>query len=153
VHELRSASDRSSRCTIDSNRKDNSTDWISSSSSSIENTVADFTIYHNPRCSKSRQTLALLQDKGVEPTIVEYLKSPPTASELKAIIERLGIKPEQLVRKSEEIYKSKYAGKTLSDAQWIAALIKNPILIERPIVVSGKGAVLGRPPENVMQLL
>jgi arsenate reductase (glutaredoxin) len=115
--------------------------------------VADFTIYHNPRCSKSRQTLALLQDKGVEPTIVEYLKSPPTASELKAIIERLGIKPEQLVRKSEEIYKSKYAGKTLSDAQWIAALIENPILIERPIVVSSKRAVLGRPPENVMQLL
>lgn len=114
---------------------------------------AMFTIYHNPKCSKSRTTLALLQERGVEPKIVEYLKTPPTRDELKAIIEKLGIEPEQLVRKGEEIYKTKYAGKQLTGAQWIDAMIKDPILIERPIVVSGSRAVIGRPPENVEALL
>jgi arsenate reductase (glutaredoxin) len=115
--------------------------------------VAEFTIYHNPRCSKSRETLALLQAKGIEPSIVEYLKTPPGASQLKAIVKRLGIKPEQLVRKSEEIYKSRYANKTLSDAQWIEAMVEYPSLIERPIVIRGQRAALGRPPQNVLQLL
>ena len=115
--------------------------------------MAEFTIYHNPRCSKSRETLALLQTKGIEPSIVEYLKTPPSASQLKGIIKQLGIKPEQLLRKSEEIYKSKYANKTLSDAQWIEAMVENPSLIERPIVIHGQRAALGRPPENVLQLL
>lgn len=115
--------------------------------------MADFTIYHNPRCTKSRETLRLLQDKGIEPRVIEYLKEPPTAAQLKTLVAQLGIKPEQLVRKGEEIFKTKYAGKSLSDAQWIEAMAKNPILIERPIVVSGKRAVLGRPPENVLQLL
>ena len=115
--------------------------------------MAEFTIYHNPRCSKSRETLALLQTKGIEPSIVEYLKTPPSASQLKAIVKQLGIKPEQLVRKSEEIYKSKYANKTLSDAQWIEAMVENPSLIERPIVIHGQRAALGRPPQNVLQLL
>jgi arsenate reductase (glutaredoxin) len=112
-----------------------------------------FTIYHNPKCTKSRATLALLQEKGVEPKIVEYLKTPPTAAELKAIVAKLGIKPEQLVRKGEDEYKASYAGKTLTDAQWLEALAKHPILIERPIVVSGDRAVIGRPPENVSALL
>jgi arsenate reductase len=112
-----------------------------------------FTIYHNPRCTKSRATLALLQKHGIEPQVIEYLRTPPSKAELKRIIASLGITPEQLVRKGEEIYKSKYAGKTLSDAQWIDALIGDPILIERPIVVSGNRAVIGRPPENVMALL
>jgi arsenate reductase len=112
-----------------------------------------FTIYHNPRCSKSRATLALLQENGVEPKIVEYLKTPPTKAELKAIIDKLGIEPEQLVRKGEEVYKTKYAGRKLTAAQWIDAMVENPILIERPIVVSGARAVLGRPPENVEELL
>ena len=112
-----------------------------------------FTIYHNPRCGKSRATLALLQERGIEPRIVEYLKTPPSAAELKKIVEQLGIAPEQLIRKGEEIYKTQYAGKTLSDAQWIDAMVENPILIERPIVISGKRAVLGRPPENVLRLL
>jgi arsenate reductase (glutaredoxin) len=111
------------------------------------------TIYHNPKCSKSRQTLALLQESGIEPQVVEYLKTPPTAAELKSILEKLGMKPEQLVRKGEDVYKSLYAGKTLTDAQWIEAMVKHPILIERPVVVSGNRAVLGRPPENVVQLL
>ena len=112
-----------------------------------------FTIYHNPKCTKSRGTLALLQKHGIEPQMIEYLKTPPSKAELKRIITSLGITPEQLVRKGEEIYKSKYAGKTLSDAQWIDAMIGDPILIERPIVVSGSRAVIGRPPENVTALL
>jgi arsenate reductase len=112
-----------------------------------------FTIYHNPKCTKSRQTLGLLQENGVEPTVIEYLKTPPTAAELQAIVAKLGIKPEQLVRKGEDEYKANYAGKTLTDAQWLDALAKHPILIERPIVVSGDRAVIGRPPENVNPLL
>ena len=110
-------------------------------------------IYHNPKCSKSRETLALLRDRGVEPRIVEYLKAPPTAAELKAIVGKLGIQPEQLVRKGEEIYKTKYAGRTLTDAQWIEAMVKDPILIERPIVVAGRRAAIGRPPESILPLL
>jgi arsenate reductase (glutaredoxin) len=112
-----------------------------------------FTIFHNPKCTKSRQTLALLQEHGVEPQVVEYLKNPPTAAELKGILAKLGMKPEQLVRKGEEVFKENYAGKTLTDAQWIDAMVKHPILIERPIVVSGNRAVIGRPPENVKPLL
>jgi arsenate reductase (glutaredoxin) len=112
-----------------------------------------FTIYHNPKCTKSRGTLALLQENAVEPRIIEYLKTPPTALELKAIIGKLGIAAEDLVRKGEEVYKANYAGKQLTAAQWIEAMVSHPILIERPIVVSGNRAVIGRPPENVKSLL
>ena len=115
--------------------------------------MTTFTVYHNPRCSKSRATLALLEKNGIAPQIVEYLKTPLTAAELKAITTKLAMKPQELVRKSEDVYKSKYAGKQLSDDQWLAALAKDPILLERPIVVAGKRAVLGRPPENVLQIL
>ena len=115
--------------------------------------MSEFTIYHNPKCSKSRAALALLTERGIEPRIVEYLKTPPTSAELDAIVAALGIKPEQLVRKGEDIYKSSYAGKPLTDSQWIDAMVKHPVLIERPIVVKGKRAVLGRPPENVAKLL
>jgi arsenate reductase len=115
--------------------------------------MSNFTIYHNPRCTKSRATLALLQGRGIEPRVIEYLETPPTAAELKAIIGQLGISAEQLVRKGEDIYKTKYAGKTLTDAQWIEAMVRDPVLIERPIVVSGDRAVIGRPPENVEPLL
>lgn len=115
--------------------------------------MSDVTIYHNPRCGKSRAALALLQERGIEPRIVEYLKTPPSKAELEQIISRLGIKPEQLVRKGEDVYKSKFAGKTLTDKQWIAALHENPILIERPIVIKGTRAVIGRPPENVLELI
>jgi arsenate reductase len=111
------------------------------------------TIYHNPKCGKSRATLALLQERGIEPRIIEYLKTPLTRTELEAIIAKLGIAAEELVRKSEDIYKSKYAGQKLTDSEWIEAMGQNPILIERPIVVKGDRAVLGRPPENVNQLL
>jgi arsenate reductase len=111
------------------------------------------TIYHNPRCSKSRETLALIEKKGLQPQIVEYLKTPPTKEELRSLLKKLGMKPEQLVRKGEDAYKEKFAGKALGDEQWLEALAKNPVLIERPIVVKGAKAVLGRPPENVLLLI
>lgn len=111
------------------------------------------TIYHNPRCSKSRNTLALLQQNGIEPTVVEYLKQPPDRATLKSIVKKLGVQPEQIVRKGEDTYKHNYAGKTLSADQWLEALATHPILIERPIVVKGDRAVIGRPPENVLNLI
>jgi arsenate reductase len=110
------------------------------------------TIYHNPRCGKSRAALALLEERGVEPRIVEYLKTPPSAAELAAIVEKLGLTPEQLIRKGEEVYKARYAGKSLTPSEWIKAMVQHPILIERPIIVKGARAVLGRPPENVAKL-
>jgi arsenate reductase len=115
--------------------------------------MSDITIFHNPRCSKSRAALALIQERGIEPRIVEYLKHPPAAAELKAIIAKLGIEAEDLVRKGEEVFKSAYAGRTLSGDEWIAAMVRDPILLERPIVVRGARAVIGRPPENVTKLL
>jgi arsenate reductase (glutaredoxin) len=116
--------------------------------------VSDITVYHNPRCSKSRATLELIERKGAEhPKVIEYLQTPPTAKELEVLVAKLGIEPEQLVRKGEEIYKSEYAGKKLTRAQWIEAMVRHPILIERPIVVAGDRAVIGRPPENVLTLL
>ena len=113
----------------------------------------DLTLYHNPKCSKSRATLALLHERGVNPRIVPYLENPPSAPELKAIVARLGIRPEQLVRRNEDVFRSKYAGRTLTDDEWIEAMVKDPILIERPIVVRGRQAAIGRPPENVLPLL
>ena len=113
----------------------------------------NLTIYHNPKCSKSRQTLALLEGRGIRPRLVEYLMSPPSAAELSAIVARLGIRPQALVRKGEDIYKAKYAGKTLTDAEWIEAMVSDPILIERPIVVAGGKAAIGRPPDRVLELI
>jgi arsenate reductase len=111
------------------------------------------TIYHNPQCSKSRQALELLRGRGIEPRIIEYLKTPPTEAELAEIVERLGMRPEALVRKNEDIYKANYAGRSLSDEEWIAALARDPVLMERPIVVAGTRAAIGRPPEQVLALL
>lgn len=110
-------------------------------------------IYHNPRCGKSRQTLKLLQEQDEPLEIVEYLKNQPTIEELREIVTKLGIRPGELVRKGESIFKEQYKGKDLSDDQWIAAMVENPILIERPIVIKGDQAVIGRPPENVHQLI
>lgn len=110
-------------------------------------------IYHNPRCTKSRQTLALLQENGVEPQVVEYLKELLSVEELKELISLLGITPLELVRKNEIIWKEQFKGKELSDDEVIQAMVKNPKLIERPIVVKQKKAALGRPPENVLQLI
>jgi len=111
------------------------------------------TIYHNPRCGKSRGALAILGEHGIEPVIVEYLKNPPTRDELHAILKKLRMRPEQIVRKGENVYQDNFASKTLSDEEWLDALAKYPVLIERPIVVKGNRAVIGRPPENVLTLL
>ncbi len=110
-------------------------------------------IFHNPRCTKSRETLCLLQEKGAAPEIVEYLKDSPNEKQLKEIIKLLKIKPEQLLRKKEPLFDKKFKNKKLSDAEWIKIMVKNPILIERPIVIKGKKAVIGRPPENVLDII
>lgn len=110
-------------------------------------------IYHNPRCSKSRQGLAILNDKKLDFEIVKYLDTPPTEDELKTIIAKLGIEPIALVRKGEAIWKENYKGKELSDAAIIKAMAENPKLIERPIVIKDNRAVLGRPPENIIGLI
>ncbi|KYG81922.1 arsenate reductase [Roseivirga ehrenbergii] len=110
-------------------------------------------IYHNPRCQKSRQTLQLIEESGEMLTIVEYLKETPSEDQLREILKKLGMKAEEIVRKSEAVYKEQFKGKTLSEDEWIAAMVEYPSLIERPIVVKGDKAVLGRPPENVKSLL
>ena len=115
--------------------------------------MSNLTIYHNPACTKSRQTLELIRASGHEPRVVEYLKTPPSEAELTAIVHKLGIAPLQLVRRNEQVFKDRYAGKTLSDAQWIEAMVAHPILMERPIVVRGNAAAIGRPPQNVEPLL
>jgi arsenate reductase (glutaredoxin) len=110
-------------------------------------------IYHNPRCGKSRQTLALLQASGIPVEIIEYLKNPPTENELREIISLLKIRPKELIRQKEEIFVRNYKDKTYSDEEWIKIMVENPILIERPIVVDGKKAIIGRPPAKVQELL
>lgn len=112
------------------------------------------TIFHNPRCSKSRQTLALIEDNGVAAEVVLYLEDTPSSSQLQGIIKKLGISPRELLRKGEEAYKTLgLSDVNLSDAALVKAMVSNPKLIERPIVVSGDKAILGRPPENVLELL
>lgn len=110
-------------------------------------------IYHNPRCSKSRQTLNLLKEQGIEPEIVLYLNTPPSKTELQTLVKQLNIKPSQLLRKGEKIYKEQFKGKEISETEWIDIMMEYPKLIERPIVVKDGKAVLGRPPENVLDLL
>ncbi|WP_374682493.1 arsenate reductase (glutaredoxin) [Accumulibacter sp.] len=110
-------------------------------------------IYHNNRCSKSRAACQLIADRGVEVEVVDYLKTPPSRDELRALLDKLGMKPEELVRRGEAVFKENYAGRSLSDDEWLDALAAHPILIERPIVVRGERAVLGRPPEKVLELL
>ena len=111
------------------------------------------TIYHNPRCGKSREALSLLRERAVEPQVVEYLKQLLTKDELRTLVRKLAIKPEELVRKGEPVYKEKYKGKKLSDEQWLDALVRDPILMERPVVVCGDRAAIGRPPEKVLEVL
>lgn len=112
------------------------------------------TIYHNPRCSKSRQTLALIEEKGVTPEIVLYLETPPDAKTLKDLLAKLGLSARNIMRKGEDEYKDNQLGdESLSEDELIAAMVKYPKVIERPIVVSNGKAVLGRPPENVLDIL
>ncbi len=110
-------------------------------------------IYHNNRCSKSRCGLEILENSGKEFEIVKYLDTVPSKEELKEIIVLLGISPIELVRKNEKIWKESFKGKELSDDQIIKAMIDNPKLIERPIVINGSKAVIGRPPENINTIL
>ena len=111
-------------------------------------------IYHNPRCSKSRQTLQLLQEQGIEPEIIEYLKTPPTAEELNDILQKLGMEPRELMRKKEAEYKANGLDDEKLDRQaLINDMVNHPILIERPIVVANDKAAIGRPPKAVLTIL
>jgi len=112
------------------------------------------TIYHNPRCTKSRQTLALLQERGFEPEIVEYLETPPDKTTLKKILSLLDFEPRQLMRCKESVYAELGLDEDgIGNDELIEAMIKNPILIERPIVLANGRAAIGRPPENVLAIL
>ena len=110
-------------------------------------------IYHNPRCRKSRETLELIKANGISPEIVLYLEEVPTKEMLKSILEKLQIPAEKLLRKGEKVFKENYKGQKHSEEEWIDIMISNPKLIERPIVLEGDKAVLGRPPENVLELI
>lgn len=111
-------------------------------------------IYHNPRCSKSRATLALIEQRGVEPEIIEYLKTPPSEDELRRVLKLLQIGPRDIMRKGEAAYREQGLDDPgLSDDELIAAMINTPILIERPIVLANNKAALGRPPESVLDIL
>lgn len=111
-------------------------------------------IYHNPRCSKSRAALDLIRGEGIEPEIIRYLETPPTAGELKDLLARMGKAPRDVMRKGERVYKELGLGTAdVSDAELIKTMVANPVLIERPIVVSEKGVRLGRPPESVLDVL
>lgn len=112
------------------------------------------TIYHNPRCSKSRQTLQLLQQQGIAPEIIEYLKTPPSVQELDDILQKLDMEPRKLMRKTEAAYKANgFDDASLDRLALITAMVDHPILIERPIVVANGKAALGRPPEAVLVIL
>jgi arsenate reductase len=116
--------------------------------------MSDLTMWHNPRCSKSRQTLQLIRDRGIEPTIVEYLKEPPTVAELTHALADLGMRPRELMRKKEAPYTELgLDDESLSETALVEAMAANPILIERPIVFADGRAAIGRPPENVLPLL
>lgn len=110
-------------------------------------------IYHNPRCSKSRQGLEIVENSSKEFEVVKYLDNTPSEEELKEIISLLDISPVQLVRKNEQIWKDNFKGKELSDIEIIKAMVGNPKLIERPIVINGNKAVIGRPPETIKEII
>ncbi|MDZ5601388.1 arsenate reductase (glutaredoxin) [Pseudomonas sp. RP23018S] len=116
--------------------------------------MTELTLYHNPRCSKSRSALELLETRGLAPTVVRYLDTPPDAATLRELLIKLGLSARQLLRTGEDAYKTLgLADPSLSDEQVIAAMVEQPILIERPILVAGDKAVIGRPPENLLEIL
>ncbi len=117
--------------------------------------MSDITIYHNPRCSKSRRTKAILDEKGLDYTVVEYLNEPPSEKWLADILGMLGKKPLELIRSGEALFKELGLSEKdeRPDGEWIRIMVENPGLIERPIVINGNRAVLGRPPEDVLQIL
>ncbi len=111
------------------------------------------TFYHNPRCSKSREALRLLEEKGETLEVIKYLEDPPTKKELQQIIKFLGIKPIELIRTQEMEWKDNYKGKNLSDDEVVETMLKYPKLMERPIAINGVRAAIGRPPEKVLEIL
>ena len=116
--------------------------------------MTDLTLYHNPRCSKSRGALQLLEERGLTPTIVRYLENPPSAAQLSDLLGKLGIGARQLLRSGEDDYRAlNLADPGLSEAQLIEAMVAHPKLIERPILIVGSKAVIGRPPEKVLEIL
>jgi arsenate reductase (glutaredoxin) len=110
-------------------------------------------IYHNPRCSKSRETLKLIKDAGADVEVIEYLNAIPTVEELKTILMKLNLNPKDIVRTSEPVYKEKFKNSNFNNDEWLKIMVEYPKLIERPIVVKGNKAILGRPPQNVIDLL
>lgn len=110
-------------------------------------------VYHNPRCSKSRGACQILMERDIQAKVVDYLKNPPSRAELAELVKKLGLPAEALVRQGEATYKELYAGRSLSEDEWLDALAAHPILIERPIVVRGDRAVIARPPEKLLELL
>lgn len=115
--------------------------------------MAEITVYHNPRCSKSRMAVNYLEEKGIDFDTIEYLKDLPSKAELKAVLKKLGIPAEKLLRKNEADFKEHFKGKELSEDEWIEAMIQYPKLIERPIVIKGNKAVVARPTEEIDTLL
>ncbi|MDN6858541.1 arsenate reductase (glutaredoxin) [Pseudomonas sp. CAN2814] len=116
--------------------------------------MSQISLFHNPRCSKSRGALELLEERGIQPQIIRYLETPPSAAELKALLGKLGISARQLLRTGEDEYKAlDLANPALGDEQLIQAMAQHPKLIERPILVVGDKAVIGRPPEKVLEIL
>lgn len=115
--------------------------------------MSGYTIFHNPRCSTSRKALAMLKESGIEPKIVEYLKHAPSEEEITKLVAKLGVPAEALVRTKEALYKEKYQGLKLNEHEWVRVMHENPQLIERPVVVKGHKAVIGRPLENIEELI
>ncbi|HCP56915.1 MULTISPECIES: arsenate reductase (glutaredoxin) [Pseudomonas] len=116
--------------------------------------MTDLTLYHNPRCSKSRSALQILEERGLTPAIVRYLETPPSADELTALLRKLDMPARSLLRTGEEEYKAlNLADATLTEQQLIDAMVANPKLIERPILIAGDRAIVGRPPERVLEIL
>ena len=111
------------------------------------------TVWHKSNCSKSCEVMSALKKEGVKPDVFEYLVTPPTEEELKAVLKKLGIPEEALVRKKEKIYKEKFEGKKMTDEKWIKAMVKHPVLIERPILIKGNKAIIGRPTEKIFEFI
>ncbi len=123
------------------------------SHSSLVRDGQKLTIYHNTRCSKSREACSIVEKMGITAEVVEYLKTPPSQNEIKQLLQMLGIKAQDIVRKGEPLYKEKYKDKNLTETEWIKVLSEHPILIERPIIIKGNKAIIARPPEKLMEFL
>ena len=134
-------------------KKTKTKDNISQTLSPLGRVGEGLIIYHNMRCSKSRDVCSILEKKKVKVEIIEYLKTPLNQKEIKDLLKLLGIKAEELLRKGEPLFKEKFADKKRTSAQWIKVMAENPILIERPILVKGDKAIIGRPPERVLEFL